>query len=195
MKKNRHFSMWNIQIWHHPYLFLSKNIKIFQWLSISKFLSFMTKVNPNNVNENGSDIFPWNIFKSDTIDLFFYLKFLQYLNDSQNQNFSVFELKWTKTMEIKKSHTFSYGTYSRLTSYLFFLKKIYEVFQWPSKSKFLSFMTTVNPNIGIEIKSDIFDGTYSNLTSFFIRHKILKKFQWLLWLGSFNFIVNVSKNK
>ena len=53
----------------------------------------MTKVNPNNVNENGSDIFPWNIFKSDTIDLFFYLKFLQYLNDSQNQNFSVFELK------------------------------------------------------------------------------------------------------
>ena len=52
----------------------------------------MTKVNPNNVNENGSDIFPWNIFKSDTIDLFFYQKFLQYLNDSQNQNFSVFEL-------------------------------------------------------------------------------------------------------
>ena len=38
-------------------------------------------------------------------------------------------------------------------------------------------MTTVNPNIGIEIKSDIFDGTYSNLTSFFIRHKIIKKFQ------------------
>ena len=38
-------------------------------------------------------------------------------------------------------------------------------------------MTTVNPNIGIEIKSDIFDEPYSNLKSFFIRHKILKKFQ------------------
>ena len=37
-------------------------------------------------------------------------------------------------------------------------------------------MTTVNPKIGIEIKSVIFRGTYSNLTSFFIRHKILKNF-------------------
>ena len=49
-----------------PYLSVSKNIKIFQWLSKSKFLSFMTKVNPNNGNETKSDIFPWDIFKSDT---------------------------------------------------------------------------------------------------------------------------------
>ena len=27
----------------------------------------MTKVNPNNVNETKSDIFPWDIFKSDII--------------------------------------------------------------------------------------------------------------------------------
>ena len=26
----------------------------------------MTKVNPNNGNETKSDIFPWDIFKSDT---------------------------------------------------------------------------------------------------------------------------------
>ena len=50
-----------------PYLSLSKNIKIFQVLSKSKFLHFMTKVNPNNGIETKSDIFPWNIFKSDII--------------------------------------------------------------------------------------------------------------------------------
>ena len=27
----------------------------------------MTKVNPNNGNEKKSDIFPWDIFKSDTV--------------------------------------------------------------------------------------------------------------------------------
>ena len=41
----------------------------------------MTKVNPNNGNETKSDIFPWDIFKSDTISFYF--------NDFQNQNFSV----------------------------------------------------------------------------------------------------------
>ena len=50
-----------------PYLSLSKNIKIFQVLSKLKFLHFMTKVNPNNGIETKSDIFPWNIFKSDII--------------------------------------------------------------------------------------------------------------------------------
>ena len=50
-----------------PYLSLSKNIKIFQVLSKSKFLHFMTKVNPNNGIETKSDIFPRNIFKSDII--------------------------------------------------------------------------------------------------------------------------------
>ena len=31
----------------------------------SKLLSFMTKMNPNNGNDTKSDIFPWDIFKSD----------------------------------------------------------------------------------------------------------------------------------
>ena len=47
----------------------------------------MSKVNPNNGNETKSDIFPWKIFKSDTI--LFYQKILKYFNDFQNQNFSV----------------------------------------------------------------------------------------------------------
>ena len=52
----------------------------------------MTKVNPNNGNEIKSDNFSWEIFKSDVID-FFIQKKLQYINDFQNQNFSVLLLK------------------------------------------------------------------------------------------------------
>ena len=63
--KIRRFSMGHIQIWHHTSL--SKNIKVFQWLIRSKFVSFMTTVNPNNRNETKSNIFPWDIFTSDTI--------------------------------------------------------------------------------------------------------------------------------
>ena len=48
----------------------------------------MTKMNPNNENETKSDIFPLNIFKSDTISIFCQ-KLLKYFNDFQNRNFSV----------------------------------------------------------------------------------------------------------
>ena len=30
----------------------------------------MTKVNPNNGNETKSDIFPWDMFKSDAVSFF-----------------------------------------------------------------------------------------------------------------------------
>ena len=72
----------------------------------------MTKVNPNYRNETKSDIFSWNIFKSDTLSLV--------------------------------------------------IKNI-RVFQWLSKSNFLSFMTTVNPNIEMKQNQTFFYGTYSNL--------------------------------
>ena len=42
--------------------FLSKNIKAFQWLSKSKFLSFMAKVSPNNENETKSGTVSWDTF-------------------------------------------------------------------------------------------------------------------------------------
>ena len=45
------------------HLYLSKIIKLFQWLSKSKFLSFITKVDPNNGIEKESYISPWDIFK------------------------------------------------------------------------------------------------------------------------------------
>ena len=50
--------------------FFIKNTKLFQWLSKSKFLTFMTKVNQNNGNKTKSDIFLLDIFKSDTVSFF-----------------------------------------------------------------------------------------------------------------------------
>ena len=42
----------------------------------------MTKVNPNNGNEIKSDIFPWDIFKSDV--MFIGCKILKYFRDFDN---------------------------------------------------------------------------------------------------------------
>ena len=60
--------------------FLSKHIRVFQWLSKSKFVSFMTKVNPDNWNETKSDIFSWDII-SNLTTFFIGLKTLKYFND------------------------------------------------------------------------------------------------------------------
>ena len=51
----------------------------------------MTKANPNNGNETKSELFSWNIFKSDVV-YFFVKKLLKYFNDFQNLNFSVLRL-------------------------------------------------------------------------------------------------------
>ena len=55
------------------------------------------------------------------------------------------------------------------------------------KIKILNFMTKVKPNNGNTSKSDIFHGTYPNLTSFFIDHKILKYFNDTLIIDIFQF--------
>ena len=84
--KIRHFSTGHIQIGQHN--FFVKTYKMFQWLSKSKFLSFMTKVNPDNGNETKSDIFPWDIFKSGTISfLSKYIKVFQWLSKLQFLSF------------------------------------------------------------------------------------------------------------
>ena len=111
--------------------------------SKSKFLSFMTKVNPNNGNEiTKLDIFPWDIFKSHTISFLSKdIKVFQWL--FQNRNFSA--LWWKITQQWKwnnKIRRFSMGHI--------------KVFQWLIRSKFVSFMTTVNPNNRNETKSNIF---------------------------------------
>ena len=51
-------------------------------------------------------------------------------------------------------------------------------------------MTTVNPNVVNETKSDIFSWTYSNLTSSFIGHTILKYFN-----GFYDWHLSISLQK
>ena len=62
--------------------FLSTNIEVFQWLSESKFLSFITEGNPSNRNETKSGVFSWDIFKSDIV--FTGHKILKYFSDFQS---------------------------------------------------------------------------------------------------------------
>ena len=76
----------------------------------------MTKGSPNNENEIKSDIFSWDISKSDVIS-FFYQKISKYFNDFQNQNFSGLLIKWIQTMEMKQNQTFFNKIYSNLTSF------------------------------------------------------------------------------
>ena len=93
--KTRHFVIGRIQIWHHNFLY-QKTIKIFQWLSQSKLLSFMMKVSPSNGNKTISHIFSRDI--QIWHHIFLYQKLLKYFNDFQNQNFSVLWLKWTQSI-------------------------------------------------------------------------------------------------
>ena len=63
---------------------LSKKVKVFQGFSKSKFLGFLTKVNPNNGNETKSEIFAWDMFKSDVISfLLKCIKVFQWLSKSK----------------------------------------------------------------------------------------------------------------
>ena len=57
-------------------------------------------------------------------------------------------------MEMKENETFSQGTYSNQTPYLF-SQQILKCFNGFQNQNF-SFMTTVEPNNGNETKSDIF---------------------------------------
>ena len=66
-------------MWH---LFLSKHIKVFKWLSQSKFFNFMAKVNSNNGNKTKSDLFKSKI-------IFIARKMLKYFNDFYNWHFSI----------------------------------------------------------------------------------------------------------
>ena len=66
MKQNQTFFHWTYSNLTKN-IFLSKNIKIFQKIWRLKYLSFMIKVNPQNGTETKSDIFLWDIFKSNII--------------------------------------------------------------------------------------------------------------------------------
>ena len=61
---------------------------LFQWLPKLKFLSFITKVNPNNRSKTKSDIFPLDIFKSEIISFISkHIKVFQWLSKLKFVNF------------------------------------------------------------------------------------------------------------
>ena len=187
MKQNQTFShvtCWNLT----QYLFLSKNNEVFQWLSKSKFLSFMTKRNPNNQNERKSVIFPWDIVNFDNKYSFCY-KILKYSSDFKNLNFSVLRLKWTETMEMKQNQTFFHWRYLSLTQYLFYQK----ILKYFNDFQILNFLFLWLKFTQTKEKSQtqaIFHEAYSNLTQYFFYQKLLKYFNdiqtWnfpVLWLN------------
>ena len=119
---------------------------------------------------------------------------LLYFNGFQNQNLPVLRLKLTQTTEMKQTQTFFHGTYSNLTPCLF-LPKNGKVFQWLTKSKFLSFMAKVNLNYGNESKSDIFPWVIFKSVIYFFLSKNIKLFQWLLKSRFHNFMMEVNRKK
>ena len=131
----------------------------------------MTKMNRSYGNETNSDIFSWDIYKSDAVS--FLSKKLKYLNYFQNRNFLALWLKQTQTVEMKQNQTFAHRTYPNLTSYILLSEKN-KVFKWLLKSKFLSFMNEVNPK-----QSDIFSWDIFKRDIIFHRLQNTKMFQWL----------------
>ena len=96
------------------YLFLSKIIKVFQWLSKSKFHSFMIKVRANYGNESKLDIFPWDILKSDiTFPCSQNTKIFQWLLQFASFNF-IAKLSTNNQNELKSSKSCA-----NLTPFLF----------------------------------------------------------------------------
>ena len=142
-----------------------------KWSLKSKFLSFITKVNLNNENETKSDISPWGIFKSDcisfslskysSISMTFKIGISQFYDKSEPMQW-----KWNKMGHIQIWHLL--------------LSKLIKVFQWISKSKFLNFITKVNPSNGNETKSHVFPRDIFKSDIIYISGKNTKMFQWLL---------------
>ena len=96
------------------YLFLSKNIKAFQWFSKLKFQ------NGNNGNETKSNIFPWDIFKSNSISYSTQsTNIFQWLFLSVLFNF-ISKVTTNRSRDIK-----SYGTYANLTVFFLIYKAVH----------------------------------------------------------------------
>ena len=136
-----------------------KNIKLFQEILKCAFLNLLPKLSSKMKLRPNQTLFDRT--HSNMKSSFSYQKILYYINDFQNRNFPVLWLKWTQTMKVKQNQTFFHGIYLSSVEHIqtwrnSFLSKCIKVFQWLLKSKFLSFITKVNPNNWNETKSDIF---------------------------------------
>ena len=103
-------------------------------------------------------------------------KTIKYFNDFPNQIFSVLWLKWTKTMQMKQNQRFFHGFYD----VIYFLSKNAKLFQWLSKSQFLSFITKVDLNSRNETKSDNVLWDIIRSGNIFQWSQNTKLFRWLL---------------
>ena len=164
------------QIWHN---FLSKNIKLFQWSSKLKFLIFMKNVNWNNGNETKSDIFPLDIFKSDTISFFIKkYKVFQWLSKSKFLSFMT--KVHTKKWKWNKTRHFPMGDIQ--IWHIFFYEKIFKYFSDLQNQNFSALWL----KYGNETKLDIFSLGIFKSFSFFVGHRILK-LQWHFVINIFQF--------
>ena len=182
--------------------FLSKDSKVLQWPSKSKFLGFMTKVNPSNGNETKIYIFPWDFCKSNKHHIFFVkiLKLFQWLSKSKSHSFMT--IVNTNNGNETKSNILPWGIFKSATisfhisNFTYFAYSFYiKISQWLSKLKFFIFLSTVNSNNRNQTKSDIF--SWDILRSDIVFHWLqnTKICQWLLYLAIFSFIAKVNTNK
>ena len=79
------------QIWHISF---DKKVQIFQWLSKSKFLSFMTKVNPKSGRHFSMGHQVWHHFSWVT-------KYFKYFSDFYNWHLSISLQKWVQPGKLK----------------------------------------------------------------------------------------------
>ena len=101
---------------------------------------------------------------------FFYQKKLKYFNELQNRNFSILWLKWTKQWKWNKIRHFSVG-YIPIWHHI---SKISKYFNDCQNQNFSILSLKWNQALEMKQNQTFFHRTYSNLTSFFIGHKILK---------------------
>ena len=85
----------------------------------------MTKVNPNNGKETKSDIFPWDIFKSDTIS--FLSKNTEVFQNLLKSKFFSFMTKVNPNNGNETGSDIFHGIYSNLTA-IFIGQKILNYF-------------------------------------------------------------------
>ena len=123
----------------------------------------------------------------------FYQEILKYFSDFQNRNFIVLWLKWTQTMEMKRTRHFPLR-HIQIWHLIFFMKKCSSI-SLTFKIKISQFYDYRIPNNGNETKSDIFAWYIFRSDIIFQWSQNTKQFQWLLSLAFFNFIAKLSINK
>ena len=105
------------------YIFLPKNVKVFQWLLKSKFISFMTKRNSNNGNDTKWDIFHRTC--SNMTSFFSDCKILKYFKDLL---IGTFKFHCRSNYKQVKSNIIKWDKCKSNSIFLYFLSRA--LFKW-----------------------------------------------------------------